>query len=62
VPRPAAATIHRIVFEYVGKTGMTVVGPSTGNRYRFDRAGARAVIDPRDHAAVAAVPHLRQVR
>jgi hypothetical protein len=40
---------------------MTVVGPSTGNRYRFDRPGARAVIDPRDQAAVAGVPHLRQV-
>jgi hypothetical protein len=52
----------RIVFEYIGRTGMTVVGPATGRSYRFDRPGARAVIDARDRAAVAAVPHLRQVR
>lgn len=50
-----------MLFEYVGRTGMTVVGPATGTRYRFDRPGARLAVDPRDHAAMAAVPHLRRV-
>jgi hypothetical protein len=62
VARPASAPIYRIVLEYAGKTGMTAVGPVTGQRYRFDRPGARVVIDPRDHVAMAAVPNLRQVR
>ena len=48
-------------FEYVGATGMTVQGPVTGRIYRFDHPGARLTVDPRDAAAVAAVPHLRRL-
>ncbi len=49
-----------IRFEYVGATGLTVVGPVTGKRYRFDHGGSQVMIDQRDAPAIAAVPHLRQ--
>ena len=54
-PRPA------IRFEYVGTTGLTVQGPVTGKRYRFDNPGSRLLVDPQDAPSLAAVPHLRRV-
>jgi hypothetical protein len=48
-------------FEYVGRTGLTVIGPITGRRYRFDRTGARVTVDGRDAPSLAAVPQLEQV-
>jgi hypothetical protein len=48
-------------FEYVGATGLTVFGPVTGQRYRFDGYGSRLLIDSRDVASMATVPHLRRV-
>jgi hypothetical protein len=51
----------RVFFEYVGRTGLTVVGPVTGKRYRFDRPGARLEVDLKDRRSIAAVPHLRQI-
>jgi len=51
-----------VYFEYIGKTGLTVVGPITGSRYRFDGPGAIVAVDGRDASPVAAVPNLRQVR
>jgi len=50
-----------IRFEYAGKTGMTVQGPVTGKRYRFDKPGSRVLVDPRDSPSLSAVPHLRRV-
>lgn len=50
-----------VTFEYFGKTGLTVVGPISGNEYRFDRPGARVSVDIRDRRPVAAVPNLREV-
>ena len=35
-----------VCFEYVGKTGLTVRGPVSGKRYRFDSPGARVIVDP----------------
>jgi hypothetical protein len=61
-PRPSTARQYVACFEYTGRTGMTVRGPATGRRYRFDYPGARVFVDLRDRAALAAVPHLRQVR
>ena len=52
------APVH---FEYVGATGLTVLGPVTGKRYRFDRSGSQVSIEPRDVPSMAAVPHLRRV-
>jgi hypothetical protein len=48
-------------FEYVGVTGLTAVGPATGQRYRFDGHGSRAAVDLRDAPSMAAVPHLRRI-
>jgi hypothetical protein len=53
MPRP------KPVFEYVGATALTVIGPGSGLRYRFDRPGATLAVDPRDRAALEAVPLLR---
>lgn len=55
LPQPA------IRFESVGTTGMTVQGPVTGKRYRFDSPGSQVLVDPRDVPSMAAVPHLRRV-
>lgn len=49
-------------FEYIGSSGLTVMGPVTGRQYRFDRPGARVSVDPRDRASIAAIPLLRQAR
>ncbi len=50
-----------ILFEYVGKTGMTVYGSSTGKRYRFNSNGMVVEVDARDKNSIAAVPNLRMV-
>jgi len=55
---PASAGI---VFEYLGTTGLTAVGPVTRRTYVFDAPGARLAIDPRDAASARAIPQLRQV-
>lgn len=66
--RPQAADFHRepkrsayAYFQYLGGKGLTVHGPVSGQRYRFDRPGAIIAVDPRDRRSVAAVPNLRQV-
>ncbi|MCW3474206.1 hypothetical protein OL599_06405 [Rhodovastum sp. RN2-1] len=48
-----------LVFEYVGRTGMTVIGGASGRRYRFDRPGAKVAVEPADKASLAGVPNLR---
>jgi hypothetical protein len=58
---PSAAR-PSVLFEYTGKTGLTVVGPSTGIRYRFDSPGAQLAVDPRDQSTLLYVPNLRPVR
>jgi hypothetical protein len=49
-------------FQYLGRTGLTVVGPVSGNRYRFNGHGAIVAVDPRDRLSLSTVPNLRQVR
>lgn len=51
--------VNKPLFEYVGTTALTVIGPASGRRYRFERPGARVIVDPRDRAALEAVPQLR---
>lgn len=51
----------RVFFEYVGRTGLTVIGSATGKQYRFERTGARIEVDLRDRFAMTAVPNLRQL-
>ena len=50
-----------VSLQYVGLTGLTVVGTATGTRYRFDSPGAIAAIDMRDQVSLRSVPHLRRV-
>ena len=57
--RPVASA--GVLFEYIGGTGLTAMGPVTGKRYRFGRPGAQVGVDPRDASALAAVPVLRRV-
>ena len=52
---------YSVQFEYIGRTGLTAIGPISGNRYRFDRPGAVLVVDPRDRPGLASVPALRMV-
>lgn len=47
------------IFEYVGTSSLTVVGPASGRCYRFDGPGARLVVDPRDRDTLA---HIRSLR
>jgi hypothetical protein len=51
-----------VIFEYVGTTQLTVLGPVTQKLYRFDGPRARIAVDSRDVPSVAAVPKLRRVR
>jgi len=57
----AAERRFEIRFEYLGATGLTVVGPVSGRQYRFAAPGARVAIDPRDRRALARIPGLREI-
>lgn len=48
-------------FEYVGTTGLSVIGPVTGRHYRFDGTGVVIAVDVRDEPYLPAVPHLRKL-
>jgi len=50
-----------VTFAYIGDTGITVRGPVSGREYRFDRPGARVVVDTRDRVLLASIRQLRQV-
>ncbi len=51
-----------VIFQYVGKTGLTAIGPVSGIRYRFIGPGVTLSVDPRDRLALGKIPHLRQVQ
>jgi hypothetical protein len=59
--RPNQA-VAPVLFEYTGKTRLTVVSPETGARYHFDRPGAQVSVAPRDQSMMVYVPGLRPVR
>ncbi len=50
-----------VYFQYIGKTGITVLGRATRNLYRFDGSGATVAVDARDKWGMSFVPNLRQV-
>ena len=58
--RKLAPVSSAALYEYTGATGMTVLGPISGARYRFDRPGAKVQIDGRDVSSLAGLPHLRR--
>lgn len=62
VPREARLIRQsHIVFEYVGRTGLTAIGGVSGKRYRFEERGARVAVDPVDKPSLASVPNLRRI-
>jgi hypothetical protein len=62
LPRPDRPTGHGTpTFEYIGRTALTVFGPISGAPYRFPGPGSRLAVDPRDRAALSAVPVLKFV-
>jgi len=59
---PASSTrLATVLFEYVGQTRLSVLGPATRTTYRFDRPGARVLVDGRDRLSLASMPVLRAV-
>jgi hypothetical protein len=50
-----------VLLKYTGKTALNIVGPSSRTGYRFDRAGARVLVDRSDLPYLAPVRVLRQV-
>jgi hypothetical protein len=50
-----------VYFKYMGRSGVTVLGPTSGRTYQFFGLGAIAAVDPRDAPAVGSVPHLVRV-
>jgi hypothetical protein len=52
----------QVYFQYTGRTGLTVIGRATYQRYRFDRTGVVLNVDARDKRALSAIPTLRQVK
>lgn len=52
----------QVEFEYTGRTALTVMGPLTWQRYRFEKTGAIVSVDARDAAAMMVVPYLRRVK
>ena len=57
----SASSLRRgIHFRYTGRTGLTVYGPVSGHRYRFNQPGALVEVDPADATALRTVPCLRR--
>jgi hypothetical protein len=61
LPAPPQARQSHVYFEYAGQTGLTVTGPVSGRRYRFDGPGARVPVEPVDKPAMERIPNLRRV-
>ena len=60
-PQPEDEDQSVVRFQYVGRTGLTVIGAVSGKHYRFDRPGAQVVVDPRDRASLLVVPNLWEI-
>jgi hypothetical protein len=60
-PAQPAAPVP-VLFEYLGPTAVSAVGPVTRRLYRFDRPNARVAVDARDASSIAAIPNLQRVR
>ena len=54
-------TKQAVMFQYTGKTALTVVGSITRRNYRFNFPGDIQPIESGDAAAMAAVPVLKKV-
>lgn len=52
---------NSVLFEYVGASGLGVIGPVSRLRYRFACPGATAEIDRRDAVLLDILPNLRRL-
>jgi len=59
--QPQPESDPRVYFQYIGAKGLTVIGPMSRRRYRFESTGVVLAIDPMDKRALASVSVLRQV-
>lgn len=50
-----------VLFQYIGKTGLTVIGPRSGRQYRFMGRNTVLSVDPMDRRALMNVPKLKLV-
>jgi hypothetical protein len=50
-----------VIFESTWALPVSVFGSITGQRYHFQRAGDRVLVDVRDRRSLASSPHLREV-
>ena len=57
----ASAAQGIVVFEYIGRTRLSVLGRASGIQYRFDGPGVRLTVDARDRACLDALPMLKRV-
>jgi hypothetical protein len=60
-PAISVQPVGTVVFEYTGRSRLTVIGPVTRARYDFVGHGARLNVDRRDSNAIAMVAALRRV-
>ena len=59
--RPRETSRPNVVFQYIGKTRLIVIGPVTGIQYRFRGPGAHAMVDVRDQWSLDRVPNLSKL-
>jgi hypothetical protein len=57
----ASAPSTGVPFQYTGRTALTVIGPVSGRRYRFNGPNAVVQVDPRDRESLQSVPRLRRL-
>jgi hypothetical protein len=57
----APAQVYAAIFQYVGSTGLTVIGPATGRMYRFSGPGSKERVELQDRAGLLRVPQLREI-
>lgn len=58
--QPRRPNSRSVLYQYNGATAMTVVGPLSGRRYRFDQPGAIVQVDSRDVPSMVGLPHLHR--
>ena len=60
--QPNAETPEGSLFEYTGRTGLTVKGNITGMMYRFNKTGDRQLVDYRDAGSMMALSMLKRIK
>lgn len=51
-----------VIFQYIGKSSLTVYGPASGRKYWFRGHAAELAVDLRDRESMRGVPNIREVR